>query len=531
MESQGDQSVCTPPFTSQPSPSLGTNSDLPRPRYFLARQDGTITPLVAVDELPDTVRIVGAPATISPAATVNMMSLGLVDRSQHKYIVETSTISVDSNPGKLSPPSIAQGSNSSIPEKPHVASNEVHKGTTDSGAKGVEQWRQDVKSIDETQAAIDAVIDANEHATAAHASHADAGTPGTYGKKIYCTHWIRWGECDYTQQGCLYKHEMPDEPTLNSIGIRTIPKWYRDINAPKNGWVGRPAPADQLWRGKQTRPAQPPQPLKPFPGPAQPTKPFAFPVRPVSAPRPTTNGPFTGPAPPHRQPAPLGPKVFGRANQAPEQQYASSFFSAAQTQAMAGPSTLHTLLQPMQSNQPISAPPVLNATQQPLQSFTTPSLAPFTSPQITVRNTNLHNGSSALTSNYRPLTPHNPTPAASNSVPASVPKSTSSAYVEPQTPVPIHRRLFVPAGEPAYVTNPVPAGEGKGKAKESKKGGKGLHGGVNGHSSGSANGNGKGIGNGNGKGSGNGNGKGGGNGNGKGSGNGKTNCDFLLDLE
>lgn len=152
MESQGEQSSITPPFTSQSSPASGTSSDLPRPRYFVARKDGTLTPLIAVDELPCSLRIVGVPATISPAATLNMMSLGVVDRSQHKYTVETSEISIDSNPGKLSPPLVAHGSNSSIPGKPLAAPNEeLHKGTASSGAKGVEQWRQEVKTIDETQ--------------------------------------------------------------------------------------------------------------------------------------------------------------------------------------------------------------------------------------------------------------------------------------------------------------------------------------------------------------------------------------------
>lgn len=163
MESQGEQSTHTPPFASQPSPASVTSSDLLRPRYFVVRKDGTLTPLIAVDELPDSLRIIGVPPTVSPAATLNMMSLGVVDRSQHKYMVETSDISVGSNPGKLSPPLVAHGSNSSIPEKPLVASNgEVHKGTTGSGAKGVEQWRQDVKSIDETQAScVQVVINAS----------------------------------------------------------------------------------------------------------------------------------------------------------------------------------------------------------------------------------------------------------------------------------------------------------------------------------------------------------------------------------
>jgi hypothetical protein len=47
-------------------------------------------------------------------------------------------------------------------------------------------------------------------------------------KKIYCTYWIRHGECDYIQQGCRYKHEMPDLKTLKSIGFQGVPRWYRE---------------------------------------------------------------------------------------------------------------------------------------------------------------------------------------------------------------------------------------------------------------------------------------------------------------
>ena len=47
-------------------------------------------------------------------------------------------------------------------------------------------------------------------------------------KKIYCTHWIRTGQCDYTQQGCLYKHEIPDPETLASIGITKTPQWWQE---------------------------------------------------------------------------------------------------------------------------------------------------------------------------------------------------------------------------------------------------------------------------------------------------------------
>ncbi len=55
------------------------------------------------------------------------------------------------------------------------------------------------------------------------------GTPGSLPKKVYCMFWIRKGECDYTQTGCKYKHEMPDdEETLSILGLREIPSWFRE---------------------------------------------------------------------------------------------------------------------------------------------------------------------------------------------------------------------------------------------------------------------------------------------------------------
>ena len=47
-------------------------------------------------------------------------------------------------------------------------------------------------------------------------------------KKIYCTHWIRHGECDYVQQGCRYKHEMPSLEKLRDIGFTKYPTWWTD---------------------------------------------------------------------------------------------------------------------------------------------------------------------------------------------------------------------------------------------------------------------------------------------------------------
>ncbi|KIW04100.1 uncharacterized protein PV09_04915 [Verruconis gallopava] len=49
----------------------------------------------------------------------------------------------------------------------------------------------------------------------------------TRDSKEYCTYWIRTGECDYVQQGCRYKHEMPSLDRLREIGFtKGYPKWW-----------------------------------------------------------------------------------------------------------------------------------------------------------------------------------------------------------------------------------------------------------------------------------------------------------------
>ena len=279
--------------------------------------------MIAVDELPSSIRIVGVPATITPAGTQNMTSLGLKERSTERYVVLSAD---DSAPPKSDQAIVAVTEKEPAleqegPVKEHIqplkvesekagenegkvseqvgANNDqghraVENKTDEPTPQDVESWRKTVPS--------DALVDQNRSTTAigtengkgsqddaasagknkndeasstgkpsesshdslandnlpSKAAYGGMGTRGTLGKKVYCTHWIRWGECDYTQQGCLYKHEMPDEAKLQEIGIATYPRWYRIANPEMfNGvtegpeWHRRPGPAptDQLRRG------------------------------------------------------------------------------------------------------------------------------------------------------------------------------------------------------------------------------------------------------------------------------------------
>ena len=57
-------------------------------------------------------------------------------------------------------------------------------------------------------------------------------TPGVLGKKEYCTYYLRTGMCDYMQEGCRYKHRYPeDEETRRKLNLRKLPRWLEERQA------------------------------------------------------------------------------------------------------------------------------------------------------------------------------------------------------------------------------------------------------------------------------------------------------------
>jgi hypothetical protein len=62
-----------------------------RPQFFCTRPNGTLTPLIAVDELPAHITIHGAPRVLSPNETQGMTSLGAVSTRGQFYSVEGAT--------------------------------------------------------------------------------------------------------------------------------------------------------------------------------------------------------------------------------------------------------------------------------------------------------------------------------------------------------------------------------------------------------------------------------------------------------
>ncbi|RAK76117.1 uncharacterized protein BO72DRAFT_147850 [Aspergillus fijiensis CBS 313.89] len=197
-----------------------------RPQFFCTRPNGTLTPLVAVDELPSHISIRGAPRTLSPSETQGMTSLGTVSSRLQFYVLEgtlphTTRASPGTAPGHRSRDNDVQAtlmnlaSDENIPVSQRVAISTLLQ-------HGVSQNWFATPSSSSGWLVPSSNVNPQGNGTARQSPHYNS-------KKEYCSYWIRHGECDYQQQGCLYKHEMPhDLSMLEKLGLRDIPRWYRD---------------------------------------------------------------------------------------------------------------------------------------------------------------------------------------------------------------------------------------------------------------------------------------------------------------
>ncbi|KAJ9351761.1 hypothetical protein DTO027B9_6137 [Paecilomyces variotii] len=200
-----------------------------RPQFFISRPNGTMTPMIAVDELPAHISIRGVPRVLAPSETQGMTSLGSIPPRAQFYVVEGVPLINPRVPTPGPPNQFLQDVNlqTSIMR---VASDE---NLTPSQRLALQTMLQ--QNLPQNwivpSPAVGPWGPANTagHGGARSNSGRRDGNVTHNPKKEFCSYWIRHGECDYQQQGCLYKHEMPkDLPTLEKLGLRDIPRWYRE---------------------------------------------------------------------------------------------------------------------------------------------------------------------------------------------------------------------------------------------------------------------------------------------------------------
>ncbi|KAJ5942126.1 hypothetical protein N7516_002294 [Penicillium verrucosum] len=192
-----------------------------RPQFFCTRPDGTLTPLIAVDELPINVTICGVSRTLNAGETQGMTSCGLATQRAEPWTVNGVPQSSDRDVGKEPLSDV----HSLLLQ---VLTTENVPDTMRSSAQAIL-----IKGIDRPNGLGGQGTPASSLSPVAPAFYAKNSHTGNKhaasSKKEYCSYWIRHGECDYAQQGCLYKHEMPTEfHMIEKLGLRDIPRWFRE---------------------------------------------------------------------------------------------------------------------------------------------------------------------------------------------------------------------------------------------------------------------------------------------------------------
>lgn len=237
--------------------------DQPRPGWYISRANGLFVPLIALDELPESIQLRDVPRFMVHWQIAGMEYLGEFAAADQKYEVihgDASSLQdqwqsrykAGAAPSELAtnrPASVMSGVGSQYESAMSTHSARASR-TDPAGLQHANRNDDDVQvrvlhcvlsKVPPTdmqfQSRIDDIIQSNTQrpSTADHMTTSltprplpPSGREPDLGRKVYCTYWVSSGECNYTQQGCLYKHEMPDRATLAKIGFRTIPRWWQE---------------------------------------------------------------------------------------------------------------------------------------------------------------------------------------------------------------------------------------------------------------------------------------------------------------
>ena len=227
----------------QYSAVMATQSMLaPGLKFFIERDNGSLVPLVPVDELPDDVRLAGVPHRLSASQTKDMLFLGRHSSVRGRFPHEGSVNVKESVP----PPSVTMQYTPQSGVSSH--NSRVLQVSCRVSSKSIVFLTQFPQPINTQPIVIPASTPGPVSTAKPLASPQlqprplynerplpPSGIEPDQRKKVYCTYWIQnQGQCAYKQQGCMYRHEMPeDKETLNSIGLKSVPAWWRKEQARK----------------------------------------------------------------------------------------------------------------------------------------------------------------------------------------------------------------------------------------------------------------------------------------------------------
>lgn len=245
-----------------PPPAIQSQS---RIAYFITRTNGTPVPLIPADELPYNVKLQHVPRVLTPDQTYGLHYVGNSPYTGNTFRLEKSS-SYNNNmhrfdcqpaeensyshgpcnaaprqfqaPDSMVRQSIFQDSTRAPPPSRPVSAYETSKSWRRSDPVNI-STPPPVDGTDATQNAINAILRSQAGAETAerigYRSHDSTPPPSgkmpDQEKKEWCTYWILHGDCAYVQQGCRYRHEMPDKAKLAEIGIHHVPRWWLEQNS------------------------------------------------------------------------------------------------------------------------------------------------------------------------------------------------------------------------------------------------------------------------------------------------------------
>lgn len=234
--------------------------------YFITRSTGTPVPLIPADELPYTVKLQSVPRVLTPDQTYGLHYVGSAPYTGTTFKLEKSNYNSVQHFDCQPPENTLCGRDSStVIARPFQAPDSLVRQPFSHDDNGSSQnllsarpmaayetsksWRRPdpitsaptnlAESEDPAQNAINAILRSQAGAETADriGYRSQDRTPPPSGKvpdqekKEWCTYWILHGDCAYVQQGCRYRHEMPDKAKLAEIGINHVPRWWLEQNS------------------------------------------------------------------------------------------------------------------------------------------------------------------------------------------------------------------------------------------------------------------------------------------------------------
>nr|POF01361.1 hypothetical protein CFP56_21309 [Quercus suber] len=235
-------------FNHATTKKVGSSKSGLKPQYYLARSSTTATPLIPLDELPEYVALHNVSRTLRPDEVEDMSCVGFLPHPNRFFELDNKSPKTFGtrhlnhiNLLQTAMPQAPTASQLISTDRQFVAPDFLARRTLTQQTASQKDamvrvqdrtsWRNDneydVTRAHDIQAKIDLLVAANPGKSCRTTSPVAVQTLPPSGiipnqeKKRYCTHWIRTATCDYIQQGCMFKHELPPtEIEFEQLGLR-----------------------------------------------------------------------------------------------------------------------------------------------------------------------------------------------------------------------------------------------------------------------------------------------------------------------